>query len=116
MPGYLLERLLRESKSGKNLFKPFIVIAEKLLKFTPLIKASVKLSRWRRGNSGTESIDQKNEHRRIATSSKLRGKNRYVSNKNVRKRLPLYFYIDVGNLARCENSEVWKYEKPQGMT
>ena len=104
------------SKSGKNWFKPFIAIAEKLWKFTPLIKVFVKLSTWRRGNSGTEYIDQKNEHRRISTSSKLRGKNPYVSNKNVRKRFSPYLYRDVGNLARCENSEVWKYEKPRGMT
>ena len=75
------EKKFKVSKSGKNWFKPLIAIAEKLLKFTPLIKASVKLSKWRRGNSGTEYIDQKNEHLRIATSSKLRGKNPYVSNK-----------------------------------
>ena len=72
------EKKFKVSKSGKNLFNPFIAIAEKLLKFTPLIKASVKLSRWLRGNSGTEYIDQKNEHRRKGTSSKLRGKNPYI--------------------------------------
>ena len=75
------EKKFKVSKSGKNWFKPLIAIAEKLLKFTPLIKVSLKLSTWRRGNSGTEYIDQKNEHLRIATSSKLRGKNPYVSNK-----------------------------------